>query len=110
MEAAWGELETKSEFKIQNFWILFPLNFCLRFEFAPGSPISHYLDATWVYEIDVVQECNLRNIVSSFCQRLCHILEKCLKASYVAAISPLQKITFLKEVNTSRTIKLSLSP
>ena len=46
----WGKLETKIKLKI--LWIFlfvclfvfffFFFNFCLRFEFAPGSTISHY--------------------------------------------------------------------
>ena len=39
----WGRLETKTKFKFKIIWILlFFWNFCLRFEFCPGSPISHY--------------------------------------------------------------------
>ena len=39
----WGRLETKTKFKFKIIWVLlFFWNFCLRFEFCPGSPISHY--------------------------------------------------------------------
>ena len=54
-------------------------------------------------------------------QKLHHILKKCLKALcccsvssaeslYVAAVSPVHKITFSEEFNSSLTIKSSLNP